>query len=221
MGSIATSILGVAKKERLMTRVDESIDQSINESINESINDESLQQRAYEGVVARFHAVRREIDLRIRVQSTILLGAIAGALILAVVVVILQSFGAVRVGLEVAVLFACADLLAALHWMHNDIRHVQLGHYLMQEIEPKLVRQGVGWERYHHDLPRPTPLGSYWFVGTKGVLAVAPLLVTGAALTNRANFQEYGMLATIFLLIVAIVVLTRLPRQPSPRPEEV
>ena len=217
MGSIATSILGVAKKERLMTRVDESIDQSI----NESINDESLQQRAYEGVVARFHAVRREIDLRIRVQSTILLGAIAGALILAVVVVILQSFGAVRVGLEVAVLFACADLLAALHWMHNDIRHVQLGHYLMQEIEPKLVRQGVGWERYHHDLPRPTPLGSYWFVGTKGVLVVAPLLVTGASLTNRANFQEYGMLATIFLLIVAIVVLTRLPRQPSPRPEEV
>ena len=217
MGSIATSILGVAKKERLMTRVDESIDQSI----NESINDESLQQRAYEGVVARFHAVRREIDLRIRVQSTILLGAIAGALILAVVVVILQSFGAVRVGLEVAVLFACADLLAALHWMHNDIRHVQLGHYLMQEIEPKLARQGVGWERYHHGLPRPTPLGSYWFVGTKGVLAVAPLLVTGASLTNRANFQEYGMLATIFLLIVAIVVLTRLPRQPSPRPEEV
>ena len=204
-----------------MTRVDESIDQSINESINESINDESLQQRAYEGVVARFHAVRREIDLRIRVQSTILLGAIAGALILAVVVVILQSFGAVRVGLEVAVLFACADLLAALHWMHNDIRHVQLGHYLMQEIEPKLVRQGVGWERYHHGLPRPTPLGSYWFVGTKGVLVVAPLLVTGASLTNRANFQEYGMLATIFLLIVAIVVLTRLPRQPSPRPEEV
>jgi hypothetical protein len=105
--------------------------------------------------------------------------------------------------------------------MHNDIRHVQLGQYLTQEIEPKLVRHGVGWERYHHGLPRPTPLGSYWFVGTKGLLAAAPLLVTGASLTNRANFQEYGMLATIFLLIVAIVVLTRLPRQPSPRPEEV
>jgi hypothetical protein len=209
MGSIATSILGVAKKERLMTRVDASID------------DESLQQREFDGVVARFHAVRREIDLRICVQSTILLGAIAGALILAVVVVTLQSLGVLRVGLEFAVLFACADLLAALHWMHNDIRHVQLGQYLTQEIEPKLVRHGVGWERYHHGLPRPTPLGSYWFVGTKGLLAAAPLLVTGASLTNRANFQEYGMLATIFLLIVAIVVLTRLPRQPSPRPEEV
>jgi hypothetical protein len=208
MGSIATPILGVAKKERLM------------ESVGKS-DDCGSQQSEVAEVIARFQAVRREIDVRICIQSTIVLGTITLALILAVTIVILQSSGAVRVGLEVAVVFACADLMAALHWMHNDIGHLRLGQYLMREVEPKLSRHGVGWERYHASLSRPTLLGSYYFVGTKGLLAAAPLLVTGASLTNRANFQEYGMLATIFLLIGAIVVLTRLPRQPAPRPEAV
>jgi hypothetical protein len=167
-------------------------------------------------LIAQFQAVRREIDIRICIQSTIVLGTITLALILSVVIVILQSSGVMRVGLEVALLFACADLLATLHWMHNGIRQRQLGIYLMQEVDPKLVVVGLGWERYYASLLRPTPLGSYWFVGTKGVLAVAPLLITGAALTNRANYEEHGMLATIFVLVAAIVVLTRLPRKPLP-----
>jgi hypothetical protein len=205
MGSIATSILGVAKKERLMK--------------TNSEHREGLEEMT--ALITQFQAVRREIDIRICIQSTIVVGTVTLALVLAVIIVILQSCGVVRIGLEVALLFACADLMATLHWMHNDIGHLRLGKYLMREVEPRLFRFGWCWERFHKELPRPAFLGSYWFVGTKGLLAAAPLLVTGASLTNRANFQEYGMLATIFLLIVAIVVLTRLPRQPSPRPEEV
>jgi hypothetical protein len=184
---------------------------------NDQSNDGgSMHRDDLESLIARFYAVRREIDVRICIQSTIVLGTITLALILSVVIVILQSSGVMRVGLEVALLFACADLLATLHWMHNGIRQRQLGIYLMQEVDPRLVRVGLGWERYYASLRRPTPLGSYWFVGTKGVLAVAPLLITGAALTNRANYEEHGMLATIFVLVAAIVVLTRLPRKPLP-----
>jgi ABC-type multidrug transport system fused ATPase/permease subunit len=209
MGSVATSILGVAKKERLMESKGNSNDQS---------NDGgSLHRDDFESLIARFYAVRREIDVRICIQSTIVLGTITLALILSVVIVILQSSGVMRVGLEVALLFACADLMAALHWMHSDIGHLRLGQYLMREVEPKLSRHSMGWERYHASLSRPTLFGSYYFVGTKGLLAAAPLLVTGASLTNRANLEEHGLLAVIFLLVAAIVVLTRLPRQSPPR----
>jgi len=214
MGSPTTTIFVMAAKERLMHDQNLPSASALQESIAR------VDRVRMDADIARFLAVREEINLRARVQSTIVLGTVFIALLLAVLILVLQEFGGTRVGLEIALCFAFADLFGALHWMHNDIRHLQLGTYLAKELEPKLVAEGCGWEAYHHNAPRPTKLGSYWFVGTKGVLTGAPILVLAAALQERSNQDDFGVISMIVLCAVSILLLTRLPRTtPSNSPE--
>lgn len=100
-------------------------------------------------LIAQFQAVRREIDLRIAIQSAIVTTVATGVFVSSVLTVFAPA-----AGMAIAVGFALATFLLSLHWMHNDVRHLELGRYLAQEIEPRLSSGAAGWERFHADRPR-------------------------------------------------------------------
>lgn len=164
-------------------------------------------EEAMSALIAQQRVIRREIDLRIMIQSAIVVMVAIGVVVSTAVVAALP-----QIGTEVAMGFAVSTLLLSLHWMHNDIRHLQLGRYLATEIEPRIAVGFEGWECFHARLPRPTRLGSYWFVGTKGVLVAAPLCVAAIAYAESDGQLRPRAMLLVLLCAASTWILTRLPR---------
>ncbi|MFM7052533.1 MAG: hypothetical protein ACKOYN_10435 [Planctomycetota bacterium] len=160
-----------------------------------------------DALLAQFSAARREIELRIAIQSAIVLLVGCGAMTTMALGVAWPGSG-----MRLAACYALTDLLLALHWMHNDVRHAQLGLFLEVEIEPRLRSRAQGWEAFHRTLPPLTVLGSHWWVGTKGMIAASPTLVAAMAMLDQSSRQDFGLALSCVAVSFTILLFTRLPR---------
>jgi hypothetical protein len=111
--------------------------------------------------LAELHGLREEMNCRIGIQNACLV-ATAALIPLSLAVQIAAPAQAL-----LGALAACVAIgLLALIWCHNGVRQSQL-HLYLRGLEKRLSADG-GWEHWLPCHPVPGPLGSRWFISTKG-----------------------------------------------------
>ncbi|MDC0992009.1 hypothetical protein OAR33_00375 [bacterium] len=124
---------------------------------------------------ARWEA-RREINLRIIIQNTILMVYV----VMVVTLILLAGTGLVTGWVAwFASLFASFTLGQI--WLHSGIRHAQYRMFFMSNLDPAVAIDFLPWESFLKKVRPDAILGAHWYISTKAVFGTSHLAVIVAS----------------------------------------
>jgi hypothetical protein len=151
-------------------------------------------------VEAEFAGLREEILKRTEIQHQMNVAAFVA--IAAFLSVTSPQSGVILLCYPILGLFLAAT------WVHNHNRIVEIGSYIHDVVESKvlsqyLIEQGVGWEHYLRKTTRQGLLGSLPFFASRGIFVGTQILAIVVGLHN----STYSYTLIVILLIDCVFIV--------------
>jgi hypothetical protein len=153
-------------------------------------------------LLAEYSALRAEVLQRSEAQHQLVSLALTGA-------GVLISVGLERNSTTVILAYPVFAVFLSAAWSQHDIRIGEIGTYIRERIENKLLGNDLGWKHAHTGSRLGLMVGSRSFLASRGILVGTQLLaVILASLKFRLTVLAIDVDTLLLLLDVAAIVLT-------------
>ena len=148
-------------------------------------------------MLAQFSALREEILKRTEIQHQLItLAVVASGAFLSVNIGGLQT---------VPLAYPVLAMFLAAAWSQNNVRILQIGGYIKENIEKKLLANDLGWEHHVGTLRGGGKFGSLSFLASRGILIGTQLLTVGVSIF-KTDFPKKDI--ALLILDAGIIFFT-------------
>jgi hypothetical protein len=150
-------------------------------------------------LIAEYSALRAEMLKRIEIQHQLISLALIAT----------GTFLGLQVPTTIKLAYPILALFLAAAWSQSDMRIRQMGIYIRERIEAKILDNNLGWEHVRAST-NIRVFGSRAFIAVRGVIIGTQLLVVIVAMFNTAfPIEDIVFLCIDCLAVISTILLLR------------